>query len=95
MTDTPQQGDRIAKVMARAGVASRRDAERWIEAGRVKVDGKVLEFDADTLKSCELIWRNTRDYRIEDDADEAMKAVNKRFTRQRARKLWGPRKQRK
>ncbi|MBZ0217710.1 MAG: hypothetical protein K8F25_14220, partial [Fimbriimonadaceae bacterium] len=38
-----QTGDRIAKVMARAGLCSRRDAERWIESGRVVVNGKVLE----------------------------------------------------
>src|SRR4029079_18137412 len=35
-------GERIAKVLARAGLCSRRDAERWIEAGRVAVNGKVL-----------------------------------------------------
>lgn len=40
--DTAPKGDRIAKVLARAGLCSRRDAERWIEAGRVMVDGKVL-----------------------------------------------------
>jgi 23S rRNA pseudouridine2605 synthase len=33
---------RIAKVMARAGLASRRDAEAWIEAGRVSVNGKTV-----------------------------------------------------
>jgi 23S rRNA pseudouridine2605 synthase len=38
----PEKGDRIAKVLARAGLCSRRDAERWIEEGRVKVDGKLL-----------------------------------------------------
>ncbi|MBM3551280.1 MAG: pseudouridine synthase [Alphaproteobacteria bacterium] len=36
------EGDRIAKVMARAGVSSRRDAERWIAEGRVAVNGRVL-----------------------------------------------------
>lgn len=34
--------DRIAKVMARSGVCSRREAERWIEAGRVHVNGTLL-----------------------------------------------------
>jgi 23S rRNA pseudouridine2605 synthase len=35
-------GQRIAKVMARAGVCSRREAEAWIAEGRVSVNGKVL-----------------------------------------------------
>ncbi len=38
-----KEGDRIAKVMARAGLCSRRDAERWIVEGRVSVNGKVLD----------------------------------------------------
>lgn len=36
------KGERIAKVMAHAGLCSRRDAERWIEQGRVVVNGKTL-----------------------------------------------------
>jgi 23S rRNA pseudouridine2605 synthase len=44
-------GDRIAKVLARAGLCSRRDAERWIAAGRVAVDGKVLDSPAVTVTS--------------------------------------------
>ena len=39
-------GERIAKVLARAGVCSRRDAERLIAAGRVVVNGKVLDSPA-------------------------------------------------
>jgi 23S rRNA pseudouridine2605 synthase len=35
-------GERVAKALARAGVASRRDVERLIEAGRVALNGRVL-----------------------------------------------------
>jgi 23S rRNA pseudouridine2605 synthase len=49
-SDTPNPAtpptDRIAKVMARAGVASRRDAEKMILAGRVAVNGKVIKSPA-------------------------------------------------
>ena len=41
--------ERIAKVIARAGLCSRRDAERWIAAGRVAVDGEVLTSPAVTV----------------------------------------------
>ncbi|SDW67140.1 23S rRNA pseudouridine2605 synthase [Ruegeria halocynthiae] len=46
MSNTPPPGDRIAKVLARAGVASRREAERMIEAGRVSVNGKAISSPA-------------------------------------------------
>src|SRR4051794_34845828 len=36
------EGERIAKLMARAGLCSRREAEAWIAAGRVSLDGQVL-----------------------------------------------------
>src|SRR5438094_4151722 len=39
----------IAKVMARAGLCSRRDAERWVAEGRVAVDGTVLISPAVTV----------------------------------------------
>ncbi|MFO7805773.1 MAG: S4 domain-containing protein, partial [Paracoccaceae bacterium] len=46
MADTPLPGDRIAKVLSRAGIASRREAERMIETGRVSVNGKVIDSPA-------------------------------------------------
>src|SRR5271166_5523480 len=39
-------GRRIAKVIARSGLCSRRDAEAWIAAGRVSVNGQTLESPA-------------------------------------------------
>ncbi len=44
--DDGSKGERIAKRMARAGVCSRRDAEKLIAEGRVKLNGKVLETPA-------------------------------------------------
>jgi 23S rRNA pseudouridine2605 synthase len=38
----PKDSMRIAKAIAHAGLCSRRDAEAWIAAGRVTVNGKVL-----------------------------------------------------
>jgi 23S rRNA pseudouridine2605 synthase len=40
------EADRIAKVMARAGLCSRRDAEEWIAAGRVAVNGGTISSPA-------------------------------------------------
>jgi len=41
-----KSGERIAKVIARAGLASRREAEAWIVAGRVAVNGSVISSPA-------------------------------------------------
>lgn len=42
-------GDRIAKIIARAGLCSRRDAEAWIAQGRVAVNGQTLASPAVTI----------------------------------------------
>ena len=41
-----KSGERIAKVIARAGLASRREAEEWIAAGRVAVNGTMVQSPA-------------------------------------------------
>ena len=53
-------GDRIAKVLARAGVASRRDAEKLIGEGRVAVNGKVIESPALNVTARDKIEVNGR-----------------------------------
>lgn len=42
-------GERIAKRLARAGLCSRREAERWIAEGRIRLDGKLLKTPAVTV----------------------------------------------
>ncbi len=44
--EATEPGERIAKRLARAGIASRRDAETLIAAGRIKLNGKVLDSPA-------------------------------------------------
>jgi 23S rRNA pseudouridine2605 synthase len=45
-TKSQADGERIARVIARAGLASRREAEDWIAAGRVAVNGAVINSPA-------------------------------------------------
>ncbi len=46
---SPAQAERIAKIIARAGLCSRRNAEAWIAEGKVAVNGKVLTSTAVTI----------------------------------------------
>lgn len=56
-----EKGERIAKVIARAGLASRREVERWIGDGRVAVDGKVLTTPAVVVTAANRITVDGRD----------------------------------
>lgn len=53
-----EKGERIAKRMARAGLCSRRDAERWIAEGRVVVNGKKLSTPACVVTDADVILVN-------------------------------------
>lgn len=52
--------ERIAKVMARAGLCSRREAEEWISSGRVSVNGKKLTTPAFTVSDDDKIMVDGR-----------------------------------
>src|SRR6201986_540051 len=48
-------GGRVAKMLARGGVASRRDVERLIEAGRVALNGQVLTTPAVKVEAGDIL----------------------------------------
>jgi 23S rRNA pseudouridine2605 synthase len=49
--DSQPEGEKLQKVLARAGVGSRREMERWIEAGRVSIDGSIATLGDRVLPS--------------------------------------------
>jgi 23S rRNA pseudouridine2605 synthase len=53
--DGGERGERIAKWLARAGIASRRDAEKMIAAGKVKLDNKVVTSPATFIRPGDLV----------------------------------------
>jgi 23S rRNA pseudouridine2605 synthase len=54
-SDSPARA-RIAKVISRAGLCSRRDAETWIRAGRVSVNGVTLTSPAHNVAASDTIY---------------------------------------
>jgi len=61
-------GERVAKALARAGVASRREVERLIEAGRVALNGRVLTTPAVKVEPGDIL---TVDGAVVEDAEPA------------------------
>lgn len=53
--EAPHAGERIAKRIARAGLCSRRQAEQWILAGRVAIDGVVLDRPAINVRPSQTV----------------------------------------
>jgi 23S rRNA pseudouridine2605 synthase len=68
MSKAPKRGDRIAKVIARAGIASRRDAEKIIEAGRVSVNGMFISSPALNVLSSDRIVVDGKELRSPEPA---------------------------
>ena len=52
-------GERIQKVLARGGVGSRREVERWIDEGRLKINGDIVKL-GDRLKEGDYLQLNDR-----------------------------------
>jgi 23S rRNA pseudouridine2605 synthase len=50
-----RKGERIAKVIARAGICSRRDAEKLILEGRVKLDGELVVSPARNVTASQVV----------------------------------------
>jgi 23S rRNA pseudouridine2605 synthase len=53
--ESPERGERIAKWLARSGVASRRDAEKLIAEGRVRLENTVVETPATFIRPGDLV----------------------------------------
>jgi 23S rRNA pseudouridine2605 synthase len=66
--DEESKGERVAKALARAGVASRREVERYIEAGRVAINGQVLTSPAVKVMPGDIL---TVDGKVVDEAEAA------------------------
>ncbi len=57
--ESVQEGERIQKVLARGGLASRREIERWIDEGRISVNGEIIK-PGYKLKSADKVVLNGR-----------------------------------
>ncbi len=64
MNDAALQGERLQKVLANAGLGSRREIERWIKDGKVKVNGLVAKL-GDRVKGEDLVQIGNRRVRID------------------------------
>ena len=53
--ENAERGERIAKFLSRAGVASRRDAEAMIEAGRVRMNNEAVTHPAVFVKQGDMV----------------------------------------
>ena len=58
MSDTAERGERIAKYLARAGIASRRDAEAMVAAGQVRINNAAVSHPATFVQPGDLVTAN-------------------------------------
>ena len=68
------QGEKLQKVLARAGVGSRREMEKYIDANRVSVNGKVAKL-GDRVEETDLIRVDGHTVKIEEKADRICRVI--------------------
>jgi 23S rRNA pseudouridine2605 synthase len=56
--DAPERGERIAKWLSRAGVTSRRDAEKLLGEGRIRLNGAVVTHPATFIQPGDIVQVN-------------------------------------
>ncbi|MEI7668968.1 MAG: pseudouridine synthase [Pseudomonadota bacterium] len=62
-----EKGERIAKVIARSGVCSRRDAEKLVLGGKVSLNGKILDNVAQNVGDDDVILVNGKPIAIKQE----------------------------
>lgn len=70
----PPSGERLQKVMARAGLGSRRELERWISEGRVKVNGELASL-GDRVVASDKIYLDDRYVKMPDRSEQEYRVV--------------------
>ena len=73
-SETNQQGERLQKVLAQAGIGSRREMEEWISAGRVTVNGTVATLGM-RVSDGDKVQVDGRFVRLQLQAEQAMPRV--------------------
>ncbi len=74
MAETRQQGERIQKVLAQAGLGSRREIERWVAEGRVSINGDVVGLGAHIIPS-DIVRVDGKQVRLESALDQDYRVI--------------------
>jgi 23S rRNA pseudouridine2605 synthase len=72
--ETNQQGERLQKVLAQAGIGSRREMEEWISTGRVTVNGVVATLGMRVVEG-DRVQVDGRNVRLQLQAEPVMPRV--------------------
>ena len=63
----PLEPERVQKIIANAGICSRREAEKLIEAGKVRVNGKTIELGTKALSTDAIFVNNKPILKAKED----------------------------